>query len=530
MNGGGSDDTLVLQGILDRARDGMAVQLVVDGPALISGLDVYGHTTIECTAGGGLYLKDDSDRAIIRNAHRSRKNVTDEHIAIRGCFLNGNRNGQRLTAGRDFAARQEPDGTFKSGLQFLGANYVSVQDVTIWNARSFGAWFSNAKYIDIRNVIVDTDIPPFDETLSAAEQRNFLDRVRSNDDGLHFNGPIQYLTIDGVKLRTEDDGIGLNANDWSRVDDMTLENKMGPYVGQGPIVDVTVRNVLFMDSLQGIRLVSSNQRIDRIVIENVSGTVRGRMAVVSANLGKPPHIGNFGFVSFSHVSVQPAKFAKMSEIYSELMDEKYGDLGEEFEMALFSVNSPIENLTLDHVVTRPVDDRPLIRIGHDAAIDTMNVQMSINDPALQAVPLELVAGGRIERLNIALDWKGKASDQGKNPMQSNGGIITQLHWLNTPPMFVGAQLTNGNVLVVTFSQDVKAADFKAGVTIKVNGKSVEVSSAARQRERDVVRYILKAPLSVRDAVTWTYCGADGAIQNLSGDQLLSVSGRVATIH
>ena len=57
VTGGGHDDTPILQNVLDRAKSGNAVQLVIDGPALISGLNVYGHTTIECTAGAGLYLK-----------------------------------------------------------------------------------------------------------------------------------------------------------------------------------------------------------------------------------------------------------------------------------------------------------------------------------------------------------------------------------------------------------------------------------------------------------------------------------------
>jgi hypothetical protein len=72
QKGGGDDDTQVLQRLLDGAANGRPVQLVIDGAALVSGLNVYGNTTIECTAGGGLYLKDGSSRAILRNAHRSR--------------------------------------------------------------------------------------------------------------------------------------------------------------------------------------------------------------------------------------------------------------------------------------------------------------------------------------------------------------------------------------------------------------------------------------------------------------------------
>lgn len=98
MKGGGTDDTSVLQHALDRASGGHSLLLIIDGVALVSGLDVYSGTTVECTAGGGLFLKDNSARAIIRNAHRTRGNRTDEHIELRGCFLNGNRKNQPSAA------------------------------------------------------------------------------------------------------------------------------------------------------------------------------------------------------------------------------------------------------------------------------------------------------------------------------------------------------------------------------------------------------------------------------------------------
>src|SRR5262249_32071540 len=94
MKGGGTDDTAVLQQLLDRAAGGKPLHLIIDGAALVGGLNVYGNTAIECTAGGGLYLKDGSSRAILRNAHRSREAILDEHIELRGCFLNGNRKNQ----------------------------------------------------------------------------------------------------------------------------------------------------------------------------------------------------------------------------------------------------------------------------------------------------------------------------------------------------------------------------------------------------------------------------------------------------
>src|SRR4029077_1967846 len=93
-------------------------------------------------------------------------------------------------------------------------------------------------------------------------------------DGLHFKGPLRYATIDGVRIRVGDDALAFNADDYE-TDDLTRRNDFGPYVRSGPITDVTVNNVQLMDTRFGIRLLSSRQRIDRVVINNVSGTVRG---------------------------------------------------------------------------------------------------------------------------------------------------------------------------------------------------------------------------------------------------------------
>jgi len=209
---GGTDDTAALQTVLDRGSTGKPVHLVVDGVALVSGLNVYGNTTIECVDGGGLYLKDNSKRAIIRNVHRSRGPVTDQHITVRGCFLNGNRDRQAGSPEQP-TSNQEADGTFISGLQFFGVDDLTVEKMTLWNVRALGVWIANAQHIDVRDVQVDSGSPSDTENLSVAEQVNLIEKY-TNTDGIHFNGPIRYLTVDGLKLRTGDDGLAFNAMTW----------------------------------------------------------------------------------------------------------------------------------------------------------------------------------------------------------------------------------------------------------------------------------------------------------------------------
>lgn len=519
LNGGGTDDTAVMQAVLNRAADGTPVHLVVDGVTLVSGLNVYGNTTIECLDGGGLFLKDGSSRAIIRNAHRSRDAITDEHITVRGCFLNGNREHQPGADQAGFKNR-EADGTFISGLQFLGVNYLTIENVTLWNIRAFGALIGNANRIDIKNVIIDHGAPPD------------VDMQYANTDGLHFKGPLRYLTINGIKLRTGDDGLAFNADDWM-TDDLTVHNDFGPYVRQGPITDVSVNNVELMDAVQAMRFLSSKQRIDRVVINNVTGTVKGNWVATISHF-MSPSLGNFGSILFNNVNVdrsdhdakiafELAAFVRENKANKAMYDEFNGGA-----FALFSINAQVENLSLRNFMTKVADDRPVIRIGPDAKVEVMTAELSILDPDLRGVPLELDEGGRIDRLNLSVDWKGNSVDRGKNPIVSFGGTIAQLQWVNTPPMYVNAELTKGNNVVVTFSQDVKAADFKAGVSIKVNGEPVGISRALRQGRADVVHYVLETLPRPGDTITWAYDAADGNIRNLSGGQLLSVSEKIIT--
>src|ERR1035437_4239627 len=70
--GGGTDDTAILQSILDKAKELDSLYLIMDGAALIRGLDIHTNTTIEClNPFCGFFLAPQSNRAVIRNANPS---------------------------------------------------------------------------------------------------------------------------------------------------------------------------------------------------------------------------------------------------------------------------------------------------------------------------------------------------------------------------------------------------------------------------------------------------------------------------
>jgi len=61
LTGGGTDDTLILQKVLDLALEYGGIHLIMDGAALITGLVLHSNTTIEClNKECGFYLADGS--------------------------------------------------------------------------------------------------------------------------------------------------------------------------------------------------------------------------------------------------------------------------------------------------------------------------------------------------------------------------------------------------------------------------------------------------------------------------------------
>jgi hypothetical protein len=480
---------------------------------------------IECTAGGGLYLKYGASRAIIRNAHRSRGSILDEHIEIRGCFLNGNRAHQPSPEverpdlpGFKLTSNKEPDGTFISGLQFLGVNYLRIDNVTLWNVRAFGALIANASYVDIHDVIVDAG--------------GGADAGQLQTDGLHFKGPLRFVSIDSVKIRVGDDSIALSPNDFE-TDDISTRNDLGPYVGQGPITDVTVNNVQLMDAAYGIRILSTNERIDRIAISNVVGTVRTNYLLTISHWMNSKSLGNIGRISVDNVSVdRPAASSPPVETVKDARKNPlfYGEFNGG-SSPFININDHIETLLLHHIGTRVLDRRPVIRFSPDAVVGMMDVDLAVNDPQRVGRIVELDDGAQIGLLNLALQWQRPVPDEGINPIVSFGGVIEDLNWVSTPPLFVKARLNDRGEVFVEFTQDVKAADFKAGTTIRVDGTPAAISRAEIEAgHNNVVGYLLKGPVHPGATLTWSYLTAGGKIENLSGSPLLSVSEKSIKTH
>jgi len=422
LKGGGTDDTLVLQDVLDRGRSGLHTHLIIDGVALVRGLDVYSNTTIECIAGGGLYLADGANRAVIRNANRSADARLEQRIVIRSCFLNGNgRNqpGVGVEQGSPTSG-QEADGTWIAGMQFFGVSELTLENVSLWGTRRFGIHIANATNISITGVNVDHGHASDATTIAT-----------SGTDGLHFNGNVHFVRINGARFRTGDNALALNAND----------SPLGPFVRNGPISDVVATDILVDNAESAIRILSGTERIDNVIINNISGSINGTRAVSISHWLSKDH-GNIGSIVIGNLNIRRApETAPLGDEMYALMrsdEEKYKYHLPEFnygEYPLININAMIENITFSNIVVGASDDKPIFAIGPDADLELLSLDLSFFDPSLKAVPLRIEKGASVKQLNFLLNWNGSLPPHALNPIENRGGTIGQLNWIGPSPDF-----------------------------------------------------------------------------------------------
>jgi hypothetical protein len=430
MHGGGTDDTAVLQGLLDQARDGAPLHLVIDGPALVSGLAVWSNTTIEFPRGAGLYLRDGSYAAVLRNANGSKGERIDEQITILGGFFNGNKDGQRYEwvspdgivddygwGGPGGPINRMADGGFQRTLQFFGVRHLTIEGSTVWNTRSFAIWISNADYVTVRDVRVDVNYPPYPGEASHTEQFEFItgggeNPGGSNQDGLHFTGPTSNVLVERVWLRTFDDGIAFIEGSEP---DATYRTTYSPEVGEGGFTDIVIRDVHFDDGYVGIRMTSCNYRYDRILFENLTGTMHHRMVVMGPQ-SNPEHFGDFGTVTFRNLAIDPRPSAPMAEMWTRQWDESSAadadpdseaDGGDEGYRPLFSLNGRIERLVIDGATTSVIDDRPLFRVGPTADIGLLSATMVVRDPSGRPANIRIHPTSRIRQLDLSIEVQSR---------------------------------------------------------------------------------------------------------------------------
>lgn len=274
IDGGGTDDTEAIQAILDKAPEWGGLHLIMDGTALVRGINVHSNTTIECeNKDCGFYLASGSNRSIIQNAHLDFKTREDRNITLLGGTYNHNCAEQEhhvtldISSGEAFGIEK-----FVIAMEFYGVEYLTMRDVTIRNQRTFAMLVANWYRVTMENITIELPNNMYGQ----------------NQDGIHFWGPGQYLNIRNIMGCAGDDFIALAPDENDSVSDIT---------------DVVIDGVFLDDADQGIRMLSRGSgRLDRVIVRNVTGTFKSFGFYINAWF--PGCGGNFGNITLENIDLR----------------------------------------------------------------------------------------------------------------------------------------------------------------------------------------------------------------------------------
>ena len=365
--GGGTDDTALIQGILDRAPKLGSLKLIVDGAILVKGLKVHSNTTIECLSSScGFFLADHSDQPIIINADPSRTERKNHNIAFLGGTYNGNSANQTSIT---VETKLQPGQNWSVGIGLYGVEQVTMRDVTIKDMCTLAVQFSNWRYVTCENVFILLSENP-----------------RPYQCGIQCHGPGQFLSMRNIHGNPGDDIIALNADgyysDWNKQGEFTYNDFMGPNVSFGPMSDMDIDGVFIDGGHNGIRICSRASRVDRVSIRNVQGTFT-KYGIFISPQWRPG--GDIGQVTFENIDLRPV-----------LPD--FGPLP-----FVFFIQGNIEQLTLRNIHSHlPVDSRPVIWVQPSSDIGVLRVDgMSLyqTDPHSAQTPA-IQVDGHIDLLSV----------------------------------------------------------------------------------------------------------------------------------
>lgn len=322
-SGGGTDDTKALQAVLDMAKDGDGVWLVMDGASLVSQLKLYSNTTIECLSKDcGFFQIEQTNASIVTNAIWDDYELKTKNISLIGGTYNQDCKRQEHHTEDDRCWFVEGKGyepskkKYTIGVEFYGIENLKISGITLRNFRSFACTIGC-----FRNVIIENswlDLPDHEDSM--------------NQDGFHFWGPGSFLTVKNVGGRVGDDFMNLGPDERDKVSSIT---------------DVLVDGVFLENADQAIRLLSRDKgRLDRVTIRNVTGTYKSFGFYINPWFVDDT-LGNFGNIFIENVDLKA-------------LEPNY----KHRTPILFSVGGNIEALVLKNIRNHDsIDNRTLIEIG-----------------------------------------------------------------------------------------------------------------------------------------------------------------------
>ncbi len=349
--GGGTDDTAIIQAVLDKAVQWGSLHLIMDGAALTAGLRVHSNTTIQClNQACGFFHKANTNKPVLANARpQNTGERRDKNITLLGGTYNNNCREQVHHYEVDEAQRNSVPECFGKtrwniALEFFGVENFTMRDVTIRDQRTFAMLMGNFYRVTLENIYID--------------RPNGTDA--QNQDGLHFWGPGQFLVMKNIQGDAGDDFLALAPDENDQVSDIT---------------DVLIDGVILNAADQGIRLLSRGTgRLDRVVIRNVTGTYRSFGFYIEPWFNKTG--GNYGSIIVDTVDLRPLvpNYTYRTPV-------------------LFSVGGTIENLILRNISNhQPSDGRVLFDLGAASCMQELGEKGDVPSMNIKSV---LIDGLRI---------------------------------------------------------------------------------------------------------------------------------------
>ncbi len=378
MTGGGTDQTDALQALLDKALEWGAVTLIMDGAALVRGLKLHSNTTIEClNQDCGFFLADGSNCAVVTNATPSYKEIQTRNIKLLGGTYNQNcLHQEHDVPGGTGVSDPEASVYIRErhlvmAIEFIGIENLNVRDITIRDQRTFAFTVGNFRHVNVENTYIklDHEIP------------------WGNQDGFHFWGPGQFLTMRNIGGKTEDDFMNIGPDE---------------HDNHSSITDVLIDGVFLDHSWQGIRLLSRGTGLlDRVTIRNVTGTYHMFGFYINPWFIQQTN-GNFGNITFENIDLRPDASGRPD----------INQLATDNPRFLFSIGGDIESLTFRNIHWHhPECSWNIFQIGypyHKVAAPFIKVPrirrlcidgLQIMESEGNAVPAEyMLARGRIDRM------------------------------------------------------------------------------------------------------------------------------------
>lgn len=256
---GGTDDRAKLQSAIDTLSNRGGGTLVIDGQASIHA-ELVLKSNVKIVGNGigssGVHLADNSNQNVITTTWSpiigNTVNISIQDITVDGNGSHNNRyyNKDSTSVGADA----------NYGILLLGVRGVTLKNVYLLNAKTFGYMISNWENIYMENC----------SSIHSAE----VVGTSNNHDGIHLLGTGNNLTCIKFRSNGDDDVLALNTNEYLSVNAAKYGTTCGATTNLH-FIDTkadTARNFL---RLYGVPANPGSRVIDNVTFENTIGYIYG---------------------------------------------------------------------------------------------------------------------------------------------------------------------------------------------------------------------------------------------------------------